>query len=164
MIVSSAASYGTSGRMIGGYVYMLVCHDSEKIYIKVGKSIAPMKRLDQLRHACPVTPRYFYVCPLPTNKIARKIEAELHCAFEAWRHNGEWYKLEAKDKADFNAAWRHIFNWFSTALWKLSWTKLNVRPLAAAARSKAGLFKKRYRDQFRLGGRVYEDCLRQSQN
>jgi len=155
--------YGTDGRMKGSFVYMLLCNDAEgPIYIKAGLSDTPTKRLNALRVACPITPRYFYVVEVHSRDQAKIIEAELLSAFEPWHHNGEWFKIPVEDKAEFNESWKKVFRFFSTPAWPLSWTKIAVQPLAEAAKKRKQFVQTMYVKR----GRAFQDFkkdLRMSQ-
>lgn len=150
---------GANGRVKGSYVYMMVCHDGGSIYIKVGRSCLPMRRLDELRHGCPITPRYFYTVNVYSREESKRIEGELHFAYAEWRINGEWFKLNPADKQAFNAAWRKVFSHFAKPSWPLSWVRMSIAPIAAAARSRGAFALKVKRGH----GRAYEDFLHQSQ-
>lgn len=153
-------AYNSNGRIRGSFVYMLLCQDDGPIYIKAGRSIVPMSRLNQLRHGCPITPRYFYTAEVPANAEAIKLEAELHHAFKIWHHSGEWYKLEKDDRELFNTAWKEVFAAFAKPGWPMKWTRLAVEPIAEAAARRKRYFKYQYRRR----GQAYRDFLKVSRD
>lgn len=153
MSVGSLGIYGSDGRIRGSYVYMLLCRDAGFIYVKVGMSDVPTKRLAALRVSCPLTPKVFYVVEVHSRDKAKLLEAELLSAFQEWHHNGEWFRIDPKDKASFNEAWRLAFLAHSSTSWKLAWTKIAVGPLAALAKKRKQFIQMTYRRR----GKSYQD-------
>lgn len=152
--------FKSDGRIRGSFVYMLLCQDDGPIYVKVGRSIVPMSRLNQLRHGCPITPKYFYTAEVPVSRDAVKLEAELHHAFKIWHQTGEWYKLEKEDRDLFNTAWKEVFGAFAKPGWPMKWTKIAVQPLAELAAKRRGYFKHQYKRR----GQAYRDFLKLSRD
>lgn len=150
--------FNPEGRVIGSFVYLLLCRDETKIYIKVGHSIQPEKRFHALRNGCPVTPRTFSVIAVPGPEIAKKLEAELHFAFEKWRVAGEWFSLTADDKEEFNQLLREAMRAFARPSYPLKIDKVPAKALVRIAQQRLDYWRKRYKK----GGAAYRDFVRQS--
>lgn len=119
--------YNADGKWRGHYVYALVCGDSEWIYVKIGISINPLSRLNQLRTACPVVPHTLATAHVKSLEVARRIETCLHDVLKDRRSNGEWFKFTKDDKAEFNARCQRVFESFSDKTsHPVKWEKLNL--------------------------------------
>jgi len=120
------------------FVYLLLCRDGDgPIYIKVGITGAPKKRLLALRAGCPVEPRYFYSAQTRSRDWARKVERDQHTAFARWRTQGEWFSLKMEDKQEFNALLRSVAERHSDVGCKIEFDKLVVKPYVAHLHQKA---------------------------
>lgn len=150
--------FNPEGRVVGSFVYLLLCRDETKIYIKVGHSIQPEKRFHALRNGCPVTPRTFSVIAVPGPEIAKKLEAELHDAFAKWRVAGEWFSLTAADKDEFNRLLRESMRAYAKPSYPLSITKVPAKVLIRHAQQRLAYWRKRYKK----GGAAYRDFVNQS--
>lgn len=136
--------YDTDGRLVGSYVYLLLCQDGGPIYVKAGISSDPLKRLQGLRSGCPVTPRQFYTMKRPSRRNALRIECALHMAFGPWLVHGEWFKVPAEDKPVFNAAMRSAIAPHTMTGYPAEWTRIAVKPLAQLAASRRQYFRSRW--------------------
>lgn len=153
-----ASPFNPEGRVIGSFVYLLLCRDETKIYIKVGHSIHPEKRFHALRNGCPVTPRTFSVIAVPGAEIAKKLEADLHYAFTKWRVAGEWFSLTVDDKEEFNRLLRDTMKAHAKPLYPLNITKVPAKVLIRHAQQRLAYWRKRYKKS----GAAYRDFVRQS--
>jgi hypothetical protein len=139
------AFHRTDGRLIGCYVYMLLCSDGGPIYVKIGISQAPTDRLNQLRTSCPVRPQVLAVAETFSRKEARRIENGLHQIYDGWRHRGEWFLISAEDKPEFNRRWREVFTRHSRRDWPLAWEQISVKAIDRLAQQRQAFFRKRMR-------------------
>lgn len=150
----SKTLYRKDGRVRGSFVYMLLCQDDAgPIYVKIGMSDDPFQRMQALRNGCPVQPRRFAFVAVPSRRLAKKIESFLHGELSPWRSQGEWFKFEPAEKADFNKGWQSAFRKAAIPGYPLEWTHIAVEFLIKEwdrRRNVArGIWKKR--------GRVYQD-------
>lgn len=90
------------------YVYLMLCEEAEHIYIKIGYSDNPIKRLKQITSASALTPKYLATVTTRGTAHSKWLEADLHCAFMPWRITGEWFRFAAADKAEFNLRSRSV--------------------------------------------------------
>lgn len=138
------------------FVYMLLCQDDDgPLYVKIGVSLDPQKRLRQLWAGCPVTPQHFAVVETRSPARAKKIEAELLTALGKWRHNGEWLFLSIDDKAEFNSKWKAVFERNSETGWKLAWTQMSVKALRADSARRRLYAQKLWRKR----GKAFQDFV-----
>ena len=137
------------------FVYMLLCQDAGPVYIKVGISDRPTKRLLELRHGCPVTPRQFCFMEFGTRRAAKIIERMLHRAFDHWSAHGEWFAVPMADKAAFNEAWKDVIYGRRENGRPCEWQKVSVEPLVKhlhrSSLARLGYIRRR--------GRVYRDAM-----
>lgn len=146
------------GRIAGSFVYLLLCRDENKIYIKVGNSIQPEQRFLTLRNGCPVTPRTLSVIHLPSRKLAQRLELSLHGAFSQWRVAGEWFSMVADDKQAFNEKLHTTLKAHSMPQWKLAIQKVPANTLVRMAQQRKDFWRHRYK----RNGSAYRDFLKHS--
>jgi hypothetical protein len=130
MSVENSHRFHSDGRLRGSYVYMLLCRDDGPVYIKIGISDAPSKRLMALRTACPVQPRQFCFVEVRSRSRARTIEKQLHFAMDAWHTQGEWFRVAMHEKPAFNQAWRSVLNANRETGWRYEWERISVPAFA----------------------------------
>lgn len=160
MGVFQLPAFHSDGRLRGSFVYMLLCQDAPgPIYVKVGLTDRPTKRLQALRNGCPVTPQRFAFCELRSRDRAKLVEDALLAAMVKWSAHGEWFCVPATDKAQFNLAWGGVFRAMSEPGWSLRWEQMAVQAyIADGARRKRlaqTLYMRRgksYRDFVKAGG------------
>jgi hypothetical protein len=146
----------SDGRIRGCYVYMLLCEEEQRIYVKIGSSVDPIKRLKQLTTGCPLQPEVLAVVELPGKQRANNLEHALHLALEQWRSSGEWFKFQQSDRQVFNDIWRPILQTHSSPGWRLAWTKVSIPELRQEYERQRALSLKKSRQ---CGG-AYRDFRR----
>lgn len=156
-VFTAAAFHKGNGRLRGSYVYMLLCQDDEQIYIKVGKSDAPLRRLNELRTSCAVTPKLLAYAEVTSSRIALAMEKDIHVSMAPWQTTGEWYRFESEEKERFNEAWKQVFQKYAKPGWPLQWTKVSVEAIAKVAESRKRLYQHRWATR----GRAYQDFARE---
>lgn len=137
---------------------MLLCQDepASPIYVKIGLSDSPLKRMQSLRNGCPVTPKRFAICAVPSRLIAQRVERSLLTEFSPWTSHGEWFKFDKAEKQDFNVAWQRGFANIRLGSWALEWTHFAVEELIKQwAKS-----QKIYQSKWRRRGVAYQDFAR----
>lgn len=156
MSVGNLMAFHADGRMRGCFVYMLLCQEDGPIYIKVGKTVSPSARLQQLKTGCPFVPRIFAVAEVGSKGRQSRVEFDLHVAFKAWHSHGEWFAVNEADRARFNAAWKPVLSRYSDAAWHLKWQQFDVGQLDQEAKRK----KRFAQHNFMRNCGVYEKALR----
>lgn len=73
-----------------GYIYLLQCSE----HFKIGFSLTPHKRIQQLRTGSPHPIRLVHELRTPFYKL---IEKQLHHKFRSKRGKGEWFTLDPED-------------------------------------------------------------------
>lgn len=151
-----------SGLTPEAYVYMLLCEGSGEwpVYIKIGMSCEPYRRLTTLMTGCPVPAIKLAICPVRSRRLARSIERRLLKATERWTANGEWRRLKLEDKSAFNACWKAIFDAESDYAWKPSWDMHSVAEIQRLGALRLRL----HRLKFAKRGPAYRDFVRHSQS
>ena len=127
----SRLMYREDGRIVGSYVYFLLCEDEDNIFVKIGFSDNPILRLSDLRTSCAIEPGCMAYVHLQSRKKATSLERDLHKAYKKWRSNGEWFKFKKTEKRAFNDTWKSVFQDHATKCWALWWTKINAKELTA---------------------------------
>lgn len=134
VIPAAQAAYRANGRMRGSFVYLLLCQNPEGIYVKIGRSDDPVKRLPGILTGCPLSPGIMAVAELPNRDRALRLEQELHGAMRRWRKAREWFLFLPDDKAEFNQRLRSVADEFASPSWPIQWNKLSVPELIHQAR------------------------------
>ena len=136
MSIQNLGTFRENGRLRGTYVYMLLCRDDGPIYVKVGISDNPYKRLLMLRGGCPVTPRRFLSFEVRSRKKALQVESAIHAALDRWLAHGEWFKVNKAEKPEFNLALATAIAPHKETGWPCEWGHTLVAPLMEDARSR----------------------------
>lgn len=133
---ATQAAYRANGRFRGSFVYLLLCESPEGIYVKIGLSDDPLKRLKGLLNGCPLKPGIMAVAELPNRVKALQFERELHGAMRNFRHAREWFLFSRNDKARFNELLRGAAIEFASPSWPIRWDKLSVPELIRQAQNR----------------------------
>lgn len=132
--MTATSTFDSDGRIRGAYIYLLLCRDGDgPVYVKVGMTSNPTRRLHQLRLGCPVTPHQFCTMRQPSEKKARRAETALHRALGRWRSSGEWYRVPISEKAEFNATMQETLRAHRKTGFPTAWEKIAVQPLVKLA-------------------------------
>lgn len=124
------------------FVYMALCQDDGPIYVKVGMSQRPDRRLVGLKVACPIPIHQLYICEIGTKKKARIVEHALHIGLIKWAITGEWFRLQGDDKTAFNGAWQAVFREQGKPNRPLKWEKADVSAIRAAGKAATARYMK----------------------
>jgi len=142
------------GRANRNYVYMLLCQDFDgPVYVKVGVSHSPLQRLAALKTSCPMTPQRLAYAVTPTRSRAFRIERDLHKEMARWRNQGEWFRVEMAEKAEFNAAWHKVFMLYGSEGCRLKWEQIAVQPLLKMWRQNSAIHLRAMKKR----GRAFKD-------
>lgn len=142
-----------NGRMSGSFCYMILCEVSGFIYIKIGHSSDPFRRLTEIRTGCPLEPKICAYCHVFSKDMAVSIERELHAELKAWRSRGEWFVFPAVDKEQFNTGWKKVFARHAAKSWPLRWQKASARQLQRLSNQRRAWAQNRFRER----GFAYQD-------
>lgn len=158
MGVGNFGFYDQNGRVKGDYVYLLLCRDDQKIFIKIGRSIHPEKRFHALRNNCPVRAISFSTIHCAGREIGKRLERELHFTFAKWRITGEWFSFKAEDKAEFNNLFREVLVALSVPSWPLRVVKVSAKVLITRAVAAKYFNQRRWSKR----GKAFQDFTRDS--
>ncbi len=147
-----------NGRIAGCYVYMALCQDGADIHIKIGLSQEPAKRVLALFHNNPLLIECLAVVDLPSRRIARRLERDLHEAMKKWRTCGEWFCFSLADRAEFNRLQKASLAKYASGSRPLRWTKMNVPQLAIESLKR----RWRYQQKWASSGAAYRDAIASS--
>lgn len=126
-VQSVTRGYSLDGRLVGAYVYVVLCQDDGPIYAKVGVTSDFGRRLIAIKNACPVEARYMFFLRLPGRALADGLETALHAALKCWGKVGEWYQLTMEDKPEFNARLKSVLSLVESKTGRLTWERFDVR-------------------------------------
>jgi len=143
MPVFDSGGYAVNGRIDGAFVYMLLCGEGDAIYVKIGMSAQPTRRLMTLVNNCPVPAQRFATANTYSRKMAYAVERALHRKMKHWRQQGEWFRLEHGDKEEFNGIWKSVFTKFAKPHWPLSWVQVPVQPIVRQAATRSWYWRKK---------------------
>ena len=128
----------------GAYVYMLLCQSGEDdaVYLKIGQSSSPTKRLQDLIYGCGLKAEVFSFTDVGYCHRAKQLENALLLACKPWQTRGEWFRIPLAEKQTFNFLLREVcdtvakkWHWESDA--RIKWEKVMVDDVAKAWRSNA---------------------------
>lgn len=119
----SAAEREAAG---GCYVYLIFCEEGSAVYIKVGVSSDPIRRLMSIRHGIPFEPKRFAFCRVSGRKMALKMEALLLAECKKWMSRGEWLQMLRSDAEAFRKILSFVTSHFARGL-TLTWGQMDVR-------------------------------------
>lgn len=125
-IVTPTIYNPSSGRIIGSFVYAMICEEAQAIHIKIGMSIDPIKRLHAIRGSSALTPRVLATVAVPSKDMARRLESSLHFGLDRWRTSGEWFRFTKDDKSAFNAISAAVLASYSSPSMQLKWNKASA--------------------------------------
>jgi hypothetical protein len=137
--------YTADGLLRGSYIYLLMCQKGKHIFIKVGRSENPERRIRELATGCAVKPELLCTMRLPSRRATVKAETALHHALEKWWSHGEWFCVDVDEKSAFNVAIRSVVTEYQKPGWPVSWDKIPVQPLLSALAKQASESKRLYR-------------------
>lgn len=89
--------YDCNGRWALGrsYVYLFLARDSDgPMYVKVGRSDDPMKRIEGVQVGCPFRIIKASMVKCRSAKQARDIEARIHGRLAKFHSSGEWFRFD----------------------------------------------------------------------
>lgn len=156
MGIERVPTHRVNGKLCGSFVYMLLCQDAPgPVYVKVGLTDTPKRRLLALRAGCPVSPRQFLFCELRSRYRASVVERALLRAMKPWRAHGEWFHVPIEDKAKFNAAWGPAFAACYEPPWPMKWQRIAAKPFFREAEIRRREFLREYRSR----GNSYRDFV-----
>lgn len=145
--------FNPDGRLRGSFVYLVLCGEAEKIYIKVGRSSNPFQRLNDLRVGCPFVPSIMATTEVAGTHLAKQLESDMHQALKAWHSHGEWFVLTRQEKAEFNAITAAVLKRHGSPSRRLTWRQYSVPDLI-----KDGDDRRRYvQAQFARLGSAFRD-------
>jgi hypothetical protein len=150
------AVYGSTGRLHGHYIYALQCSDPERFLIKIGISVNPLARMDQIRTGCPLTPELLATMHFISKEDAVVAESMFHVDLAKFRLHGEWFAIPKCDRTSFNVTTAKVRGQLARPTWPLRWVKINAGELIAAKKQTQGFIVKRLARR----GLAYRDALR----
>jgi hypothetical protein len=137
--------YTADGLLRGAYIYLLMCQKGKHIFIKVGRSENPERRIRELVTGCAVKPELLCTLRLPSRAVTVKAETAFHHALAKWWTHGEWFCVDVADKSAFNDALRSVVSKYQKPGWPVAWDKIPAQPLLQALAKQASESKRLYR-------------------
>lgn len=126
MTVFDSRLYSHSGRLRGCFIYALLCGDRSRLAVKIGHSLDPVGRLQQLKGDLEASPRTLAMLELVDKTEAARAEYLLHDRFRGHRIRDEWFAFTMADKEFFNRECSKVLVSFARPGWPLKWTRLPV--------------------------------------
>lgn len=112
---------------VGGcYVYLVFCEQGGAVYIKVGVSADPIRRLMSIRNGMPFEPKRFAFCRVSGRKMALSMEALLLERTKHWRSRGEWLETLPSEAEAFRKILSGVTARYARGL-TLTWGQMDVR-------------------------------------
>jgi hypothetical protein len=134
----------SNGLLRGNYVYLLLCENGKRIFIKIGISHSPIERAMEIRTSCPINPGILAILRFSGRHLALKMEQRLHHAFKPWRSHGEWFDVPKSDKLHFNNILKQTVALMDRNSLRLRFEKINMAEIIARAEKKRKAVQRRY--------------------
>lgn len=142
--VSGIQFFNPDGRLRGSYVYLMLCAEQERIFVKAGRSNSPLQRLNDLRVGCPLIPEILAVAEVANVSRAKRLENHLHRGLHAWHSHGEWFVLTRAQKFEFNSIIWSIVREHSDPSRRIAWRQYSVPALIRDAQRRRTYAQSRF--------------------
>jgi len=106
------------------FVYAFFFAYKDEVFVKVGQSAVPYKRLQAITHGCPFPLTRAVFSQIGSSTNAKSFEAGVRYALDAYRTRGEWYCFANSDGHTFSAAIHKVFARVTGR--RLSWSEIDV--------------------------------------
>lgn len=110
------------------FVYAFFFVNGESIHIKVGQSVSPYKRLQEILHGSPFPVQEAIFCHIGSKSMAYAFESYVRHALNHRRTRGEWYLFTKQDAAEFRSTVAEAYRGCSGR--ELKWSKVNMDEFA----------------------------------
>lgn len=107
------------------FVYAFFFEYKGEVFVKVGQSAVPYKRLDAITHGCPFPLSQAVFVQIGGSSHAKSFELRMKRELEEYRTRGEWYCFDKSDGAKFNEAVREVYAKITGR--RLVWSKVDIR-------------------------------------
>lgn len=135
------------------FIYMLFCNEEDKVFVKIGVSDRPTKRLSALASSAPLRPKLFAFMEIWDRSSALVIESRLHEALAKWHSHGEWFVLSYDERDNFKTAWKNVLFGFHRSGWPLVWNQVSVDAVLRVGRKTQAYVRRQYARR----GRAFRD-------
>ena len=109
------------------FVYAAFAEFDDKILVKVGRSVTPLKRVKDVSFTSPFHIKQAVFAHIGSKKRAAKFERLVAAQFVDFRTRGEWYMFKPEDAKIFKIAMRRCFA--SVAARQLKWAVIDMEKL-----------------------------------
>lgn len=149
---------GRDGRLrSGSYLYLVMCQDGEPhIFIKIGYSQDPYRRLAELSTSCPLKPTQLATCGVRSTSMAKRLERLLLDRTMQWHVRGEWRRVPIAEKGAFNSVWKTLFEIEGDYACPLRWDVHSAAELRRRAKARKMIALNRLKRR----GAAYRDFVR----
>lgn len=107
------------------FVYAFFFEYRDEVFIKVGQSTTPYRRLDAITHGCPFPLSHGVFTQIGGNGPAKSFEIRMKRALADFRTRGEWYCFPAAEGSKFSAAANEVY--MSVTGRRLTWSKIDLK-------------------------------------
>lgn len=121
--------YGKLKKDEMNFVYAAFFADRDDIYIKVGRSGTPYKRVQQIAESCPFVLSQAVFTSAGSVEAALKIERSLGHLLTGYRTRGEWFRFGLADGQVFSATVKTTFAKVTGR--RLTWTVIDHAEILA---------------------------------
>ena len=109
------------------FVYAAFAEFEDKILVKVGRSVTPLKRVKDVSFSSPFPIKQAVFSHVGSKKRAAKFERLVAAKFVDFRTRGEWYMFKPEDAKIFKIAMRRCFA--SVTARQLKWAVIDMEKL-----------------------------------
>lgn len=112
------------------FVYAAFAEDETWVYAKVGQSVKPFARIQNLITGCPFPLKKAVFCHAGSKKLAEGVEASVKHQLSAFRTRGEWYRFQRDQGSVFSTGVQVCFRRITGR--DLIWTPMDVKEITRA--------------------------------
>lgn len=116
------------------FIYAFFFENGDDIYVKVGESVKPYRRLEAVSAGSPFHVTQAVFCHAGSKSVARKFEALVKAELSGFRTRGEWYVFRKEQASVFRAVMAASFA-KATGM-RLKWTKVDIQKFRAETAKK----------------------------
>lgn len=121
------------------FVYAFFFEFGDQVFVKVGRSVKPYRRLQTVAQAVPFQISEAVFCASRSIKQAESFERRVAARLKAFHARGEWYVFAAENGKVFSNAVRDCYQ--DACSRPLKWTRIDLGEFAAEQKEAASKWK-----------------------
>lgn len=107
------------------FVYAFFFEYGDEVFVKVGQSAKPHRRLGEVANGCPFPLSQAVYTQIGSASIAKSFELRMKVALARFRTRGEWYVFNKAQGGEFSVAANIVYMKVSAR--KLAWSEVDLQ-------------------------------------